>query len=391
MKLIHIIFLVLITTSFATISVYAQGEKQFSKSIFSKEISFVRVDTTHGSQTTIIEYPDFLVAIELPFVNHGADKSTNLTQDIPKAESFLRYLKKEYNNKPVKYVLSSHWHLHSISGITPFFNQGAVLVSTRKNWEYCVKNGLFGNLDTKNFEKQVLFVEKDTKILEKTSFPISILYLDENYTNKPTNDYLFFYMPKNKSMHASCMCAMNNIDFKKRPDFVYSDRITDLEKAITSRKLDVENLFKLTQEFDKDKKVYKLPVFNKGYFSEFKQRGKPMEQIVKGFVNYELDSLVSKKDAILHNLVEKKVSAQMINSTVYRCIKQKEYAKAVQWAQILNLYHVGEADFMDTMGEAYYYAGNITMAQSISNQLAVLNPKFTNQMKVWEQNKLNSH
>jgi hypothetical protein len=46
---------------------------------------------------------------------------------------------------------------------------------------------------------------------------------------------------------------------------------------------------------------------------------------------------------------------------------------------------------MDTMGEAYYNAGDFSIAQHISNQLAVLNPNFTNQFKVWEQNKLNEN
>jgi hypothetical protein len=220
-------FLVTLTV---TLSSFAQSDKQFSRTVFSKDISFVRTDTTHGSQTTVVEYPNFLVVIELPMIDEGGSRATNLEQDIPKAERFLDFLKKQYNNKPIKYVLSSHWHLHSTSGITPFLNQGATLVSTKKNWDYCVKNGLFGDSDFKTLEKQVLFVEKDTQILEKTENPISVLYLDETYTNKPTNDYLFFFMPKVKCMHASCMCAMNEIDFKQRPNFIYNDRVTDLEK-----------------------------------------------------------------------------------------------------------------------------------------------------------------
>jgi hypothetical protein len=373
----------------ATISLYAQSGKEFSRTVFSKEISFVRIDTTHGSQSTVIEYPNFLVVIELPMINEGGGKSTDLVQDIPKAERFLEYLKKDYNNKPVKYVLSSHWHLHSLSGITPFFNQGATLVAAKTNWAYSIKNGLFDKMDIKLFEKQIIQVSKDTTILNKTDFPISVLFLDESYTHKPTKDYLFFYMPKNKCIHASCMCAMNEIDFKQKPEFIYNDRVTDLEKAIKSRNLEVENLFKLTAEFDNDKQSYKVPVFNKSYFEEFKQRGTPMEAVVKGFFNYELIFLQSNKDSILNNLVTKKISSQVINATVYECIKQKAYKKSVQWAQILNLYHIGEVNFIDTMGEAYYNAGELTLAQHISNRLTILNPKFTNQFKTWEQNKLN--
>lgn len=387
MKFIYTSLIALVSTT----ALYAQSDKQFSRNIYSKNISFVRTDTIHGSQSTVIEYPNFLVVIELPMIDKGADRSVNLVQDIPRAESFLNYLKKEYNNKTVKYVLSSHWHLHSLSGITPFFNQGAILVAAKTNWEYSVKNGLFGNTDTKTLEKQVIQISKDTTLLNNTNFPISVLFLDETYSHKPTKDYLFFYMPKNKCIHASCMCAMAEIDFKQRPEFIYNDRVTDLEKAIKLRNLDVENLFKLTAELDKDKKSYRLPVFKKSYFEEFKQRGKPMEEIVKGYSNFELGYLQTSKDSILHTLITKKISPQVINSTVYACIKNKEFLKAIEWAQILNIYKIGDESFMDTMGEAYYNAGDFIMAQQISSRLTELNPKFINQFKEWEKAKQTSN
>jgi hypothetical protein len=391
MKFIYTLLLALV----ASTSLYAQSEKQFSKTVFSKEISFVRTDTAHGSQSTVIEYPKFLVVIELPMIDEGGGRSTNLVEDIPKAERFLNFLKKEYNNKPIKYVLSSHWHLHSLSGITPFFNQGAILVAAKTNWEYSNKNGLFGNTDTKGFENQVIQISKDTTILNNTNFPISVLFLDNTYSNKPTQDYLFFYMPKNKCIHASCMCAMIEVDFKQMPDFMYSDRVTDLEEAIKSRKLDVEYLFKLTAEYDKDKKIYKLPVFTKSYFEEFKHRGTPRAAAtakdVNIYKNYELSYLQLNKDSILHSLIMKKTPSQVINSLVYTLIKEKAFLKAVHWAQVLNLYQIGDFDFLDTLGEAYYNAGDFVLAQNISNQLALLNPTFSNQYKAWELAKQKGH
>jgi hypothetical protein len=176
---------------------------------------------------------------------------------------------------------------------------------------------------------------------------------------------------------------------------MYSNRVTDLEKAIKSRKLDIEYLFKLTAEYDKDKNIYKLPVFTKSYFEEFKQRGTPRAAAeakeVNIYKNYELSFLKLNKDTILHSLINKKIPSQLINSLVYILIKEKEFLKALQWAQVLNLYQIGEFDFMDTLGEAYYNAGDFAMAQNISNQLALLNPKFPNQFKAWELTKQTGH
>jgi hypothetical protein len=384
-----ILLLCLIQLSFMKL-VNAQTATSFIKTNYTKEISFIKMDTIHNSQSTIIEYSDFLVVIELPFIDEGANKASNLTQDIPKAEAYLNYLKTEYK-KPVKYVLSSHWHLHSLSGITPFFKEGAVLIAAKSNWEYSVKNGLLGTEDAQALTSKVVQVTNDTMLLAKSKFPIQVLFLDKTYTHKPTKDYLFFYFPKNKTIHASCMCALNTIDFKARPEFIYNDRVTDLEKAIQTRSLAVENLIKLSAEYDKEKKAFKLPVFTNAYFSEFKQHGKPMESLVKTYSNYELSFLKNNTDSILHNLLINKVSPQILNSAVYDCMKQKEFLKAVKWAQILNLYQPGEPNFIDTLGEAYYFSGDLDMAKYYNNLLTTLNPKNPNPIKSWEQNKLNSN
>lgn len=368
---------------------FSQSKSPFNKTSFSKEISFIRTDTTQGTQSTIIEYSKFLVVIELPLIHDGANRSTNLVEDIPKAEKFLAFLQAEYH-KPVKYVLSSHWHLHSLSGITPFFASGTKLVVAKSNWDYSIKNGLLGPAQAN--PKQLIEISKDTTILADTQNPIQVLFLDESYTFKPTKDYLFFYLPKSKTLHASCMCAMAQVDFKQRPEFVYNDRVTDLDKAISSRHLPVEHLIKLTAEYDKNSKTYRQPAFANTYFTEFKQHGTPMHAVVKKYSDCDLSLLTSGQDSILNHLVEKKISAQIINSTVYSCIKHKEYQKAVAWARILNLYQSGDFNFIDTLGEANYFLGNLEMAKHYSALLFQSDAiKFPNAIKTWEQNKNESH
>lgn len=368
---------------------FTQSKNPFTKTSFSKEISFIRTDTTQGTQSTVIEYPKFLVVIELPLIHDGANRSTNLVEDIPKAERFLAFLQDEYH-KPIKYVLSSHWHLHSLSGITPFFASGAKLVVAKTNWDYSIKNGLLGS--SKADSKKLIQISKDTTLLNDTQNPIQILFLDQTYTFKPTKDYLFFYLPKSKTLHASCMCAMSQIDFKQRPDFVYNDRVTDLDKAISSRHLTVEHLIKLTAEYDKENKTYRQPTFGNSYFTEFKQRGTPLHAVVKKYSDCDLSLLTSGQDSILNHLVEKKISAQIINSTVYSCIKQKEYQKAVAWARILNLYQSGDLNFIDTLGEANFFLGNLEMAKHYSFLLFQSDAlKFPNAIKTWEENKAESN
>lgn len=380
MKSVALALLILISASVAA------QKNQFTRTSFSKEISFIRFDSAQAAQSTVIEYPKFLVAIELPMIEEGGERSTNLEEDIPKAEKYLAYLEDEYR-KPVKYVLSSHWHLHSLSGITPFFKKGAKLVAAKSNWEYSLDNGLINDKDVTALNRQVISITADTTLLSDTKNPIDVLFLDKTYTFKPTKDYLFFYLPASKSMHASCMCAMATIDFKQQPKFVYNDRVSDLEKAITNRKLMVDHLIKLSAEFDSQTKSFKPVTFTNDYYSEFKQRGTPVHIVVKNYSVCSLEKLTLQRDSILHHLVDKKISPGIINAAVYACIRDKQFEKAVEWAKLLNLYSAGNTGYIDTLGEACFRADNSKLAKYYSNLLAELDSKaFPDALKTWEKN-----
>jgi len=371
---------------FLPFSVVSQSKFEFQRTSFSKDISFIQLDSATGVRSTVVEYPKFLVVIELPMYQDGANRATNLAEDVPKATRYLHYLKATYN-KPVKYILSTHWHLHSLSGITPFFEAGAKLVAARTNWDYSTQNGLLTSEATKQFQKQVVSINRDTVLLSNTSNPIQVWFLDQEYTFKPTKDYLFFYFPKDKSLYASCMCAMNQVDFEKRPEFVYNDRVSDLDRAIQKRQAPVENLLKLSAEYDAATKSYRTPSFTQNYFTEFKQHGTPMHQVVKTYAEMDLPTLTSRRDSLLCNLVEKNVSPQIINAAVYDCLKQKRFDNAIAWAQLLNLYQSGQPNYLDTMGEAYYQAGNTAMAKYYSTVLKKMDEKnFGDALANWARN-----
>jgi hypothetical protein len=383
MKTFSFFILLLLSTQVAA------QQNRFNRISFSNEISFIRFDSAQAAQSTVIEYPEFLVVIELPMIEEGGGRSTNLEEDIPKAEKYLAYLKREYH-KPVKYVLSSHWHLHSLSGITPFFNKGAKLVAAKSNWQYSLDNGLMKGKDVNALSQQVISITADTTLLSDTINPIDVLFLDNRYTFKPTKDYLFFYLPTCKTVHASCMCAMATIDFKQRPEFVYNDRVSDLERAMTSRNLQVDYLIKLSAEYDKESSTYKPVTVTNAYYSEFKQRGTPMHVVVKNYSTCSLEKLTLQRDSIFHHLVDKKVSPAIVNAAVYDCIRYKEFEKAVEWAKLLNLYSAGDTDYIDTLGEAHFRAGDSTMAKYYSGLLAQRDSKaYPNALKTWEKNKEN--
>jgi hypothetical protein len=365
----------------------AQQRFSFQRTSHSAEISFVQLDSAKGLRSTVVEYPKYLVVIELPLIDAGANKADHLTEDIPKAQEYLRYLQAEYK-KPVKYVLSTHWHLHSLSGITPFFEHGAQLVVAQSNWEYSLQHGLLNAEQASKYRSQVINISRDTLLLARSANPIQVWWLNEQYTFKPTKDYLFFYFPKSKSLYASCMCAMNHVDFAQRPKFVYSDRVSDLDSAIRVRQAPVDNFIKLTAEFNADSRAYREPVLSRTYFSEFIKRGTPMHVAVKKYTAVPLSRLEHHRDSVLIELFEQQVSPGLINAAVYECLKEKDWQKAVAWAQVLNLYMPGDPDYIDTLGETYFLAGNIKLAEYYSKLLKRLDAEnFPDAMKTWAHNK----
>jgi len=381
--------IICITILAANFRAQAQNVNDFNINNYENNIFFITMDTSHSSQTTVIEYPEFLVLIELPFIDEGAGKSTDLSEDIERAEEFIKFINDKFKNKPVKFVMSSHWHLHSLSGITPFFKQGTKLITTENNWQYSIDNGFLGTLNPNDFNSDILKINKDTTLLSETNFPIQVIYLDSTYKNKPTKDYLFFYFGNNKTLHASCMCALSDIDLDTRKDYVYSDRLTDLNRVITDRNLTVENIIKLGRSKNSDGN-YMTPVYSDTYMNRFMDKGKPMIQAVNEFTMISEENLIINRDSILNQIIIKKVSTQIINQAVYECIKLKEFKKAVALAQLLNLYSPGDLNLIDTMGEAYYNAGELALANYYNLLIIKKDPKFGGGIKVWEQNKINS-
>lgn len=377
--------LCLLSSLLIPLALTGQSKDSFIWREHSKNIAFITMDSVHTSQTTVIEYPKFLVLIELPFMDFGADKSTDFKEDTETAERLITFLKKRYS-KPVKYVLSSHWHLHSLSGITPFFKEGAKLVAAKSNWAYSVNSGLVGDKSVKYFSKNVVGITRDTTLLAKTDFPIDVVYLDSSYAYKPTNDFLFFYFPKSKTLHTACMCALTEVNLETRKGFTYSDRLTDLNRSINTRNLNVEHIIKLGR-FEKSD-TYLPPVFNYSYLQKFMQAGKPMHVAVKQFTDLKLTELLQKKDSLIQLAVQANTSPQIINQAVYNFLKIKDYERAVAMANLLILFKPNDPNYIDTLGEAYYAMGNTVLANYYNDLLLKINSSFEGGIKTWEHNKI---
>jgi len=101
-----------------------------------------------------------------------------------------------------------------------------------------------------------------------------------------------------------------------------------------------------------------------------------------------LDRLNHDRDSLLNVLVQQKVSPALLNSVVYECLREQAWPKAVAWAHILNLVEPGDTNYIDTLGEAYYQSGNLSMAEYYSRVLQRLDAQnFPDALATWARNK----
>jgi hypothetical protein len=367
-------------------SAEAQSQEQFTLHRHSDMISFITMDSTHSAQTTVIEYPEFLVLSELPFSDQGADKSTDLSEDIPRADRFIQFINREFGNRPVKFVISSHWHLHSLSAITPFFDNGTRLITTKNNWAYSVTHGFLGTVSAEKYASQIVEIGTDTTILAETNFPIRVLYIDTTYKNKPTDDYLFLYFPANKTIHASCMCPLPQVDLAVKKNIIFSDRLSDLHEAISRRNLPIDTIIRLGRS-EPVTGTYLPPVFTRSYFDDYMNHGISMHTAARQFTEMDRERISRRQHEILSDAMRNNTPASVINQAVYNCIRTKDFDKAVALARILVLYSPGELNYIDTMGEAYFMAGDSTAAFYYDGLLKKKDPKFGGGLKSWEENR----
>ncbi len=167
---------ILVLISFSLFSSIT-GQENLIRKKYKKNISFIRIDSTYNAQSTIIEYDDFLVLLELPSIENSNYRKKGLTAETKQGELVLNYLQKEYK-KPVKYIFCSHWHLHTLSGILPYLESNCQLITTSKSWKRSVDKGVLNPDDLEKYRSRVIKVDKDTTFLSNSNYPIRLVYLN---------------------------------------------------------------------------------------------------------------------------------------------------------------------------------------------------------------------
>lgn len=313
-----------------------------------------------ASKSTIVEFKDYLVMIEVPIIDKGGG-ATELIDHISGGEKVLQTLKNYFPTKPLKYILHSHWHMHSISSITPFIKNGVSIVSTKLNFDVLSKfmDASVVESNMKNF----IFVEGDSLVIsDGENEIIAYRFEQKDYPSTPTKDYLYFYIPKHNCMHAACMYTKwtgEPVDGKQ----VLSGREENLYNFITSKNINPDYLIRLTNEKSEPNEMQ--PFDN---LSDVNQNGIRSADIMSKYLALDALSLKQNRDEIVKEALLKKIPASIFNNCVYSELRKKQLDRALSFAIIQTMINPSDANSWDTLGEVYYFMGETEIAISYENQ-----------------------
>jgi hypothetical protein len=160
----------------------------------------------YSNKSVIAEFADFLAVIEFPQVD-------SLSNEL------ITRLGKEFPKKPIRYVLHSHHHSHSISAFDPFLQRTkARLVTTRYNLEQV--KGL--TKDTARLMREAIVYQGSYTIKDRTN-ELRLMEMRQSEYNVPTPEYNVFLFPKQSSMVTGCLY--------NKPE-AYHEVVNDRKKAL---------------------------------------------------------------------------------------------------------------------------------------------------------------
>lgn len=339
-------------------------------------IYFMYYDSSK-SKSTIVEFKDFLVLIEVPVKDKASDDQ-NLKDHSSGGEKVIATLENFFPGKPLKYVLSSHWHAHSISSVKPFISRGITLVTTEKNF---AKLKTFIDEETMaEYGKNIFFVKDDSLVInDEVNKIVAYKFEKKDYPSTPTEDYLYFYFPERGLFHCGCMFPK----WEGGPVYgkdILSSREVDLYKFINSKNIDPGSIIRLSREKD----VSDLTEL--GHLVRVNESGIRSADILKSFLEIDEKVLVEKRDSLVQELVINNVPSSIINNCVYRMFEANNLSKALNYAKIQAMYNPSDANVWDTLGEAFFLQGNYELAAMYEKQSRIIDPLFNAGRAVWEEN-----
>ncbi|MBN9485107.1 MAG: hypothetical protein J0H46_17270 [Bacteroidetes bacterium] len=363
----RILLLFLLMPLFAVADVKIKSFKKMGDGLY-----IMYYDTTatkhYVTKSTVVEFKDFIVLIEMPISTDGAG-ATNLTDHSAEGEVVLATLKEKFPHKPLKYVLSTHWHPHSISSVIPFISRGITVVTTKKNYKRISE--YIDSATYAKYSKYIHFVgDEEFSIKDKTNSIIGYRIDRKEYPHIPTEDFVFYYLPKYNFLHTSCMFQRFK-DFRVLGKEMISVRAEDVHQFIEAHKMSPACFITTDTWFDDGSGLSSGDTLTVMY-----QKGITMTALEDHLLQMDMSLLENNSDSVVHYVMDNGIPLSILNSAVYTCLKKHDLGKALAIARIQALVSPSTPNSWDTYGEVYWFMGDKKMAKHYEKQCKRIDKEF---------------
>lgn len=321
------------------------------------------------TKSTVVEFSDFIALIEVPISNDGIG-AVNLKDHSEGGNRVLEFLKKSFPEKPLKYVLSSHWHPHSISSILPFISRKITVVTTRAN--FVRLSEFVDSAAYREYGNYVQFVDGDSlEIQDPSNRIVAYRFTKKEYPNVPTQDFLYFYLPTNNCLHSSCMFQrlLGRVVYGKE---MISSRVEDLHRFLETKQIVPQHVITTDTYWDGADGMISGDTLQQMF-----RAGITMGSIESDIQHLSVETLTTKTDSLVKNYALNGVPVNMLGRAVTAALHEKDLTRGLALARLQALVNPSDPNAWDTFGEVYYFLGETGLARMYAWQSTRIDKNFT--------------
>jgi hypothetical protein len=341
---------------------------------------FLRYDSSAlqrwQSKSLIVEFKNFVVLLEMPVVY----SNSNITDHVAEGEIIYNSIASKFKNKPLKYIVSSHWHPHSISSIEPFISKGVKIITTAENLK--ILQPMIDSSVYVKYGSNIITLKTDSMVIQDKKNHIVLYKINKSeYSYLPTTDFIFSYLPKYQVLQTSCMYQR----FRKAKigeKEMISGRTENLNQFVKKMQIPVKK-FTCTDVFFDESDGF----ISKDTLDALMLDGRGMLEVESELKKIELKQLIQKNDSLIQAFQTGNIPTSIINKLIYSYLETKNYEMAVAWGKLLVFLRPNISNYWDTLGEVYCLMGNLKQAETIEKMCKTLDPNYSGGIKEWSKNK----
>jgi hypothetical protein len=193
----------------------------------------------------------------------------------------------------------------------------------------------------------------------------------------PTDDYLYFELPRYHAVYAGCMF----MQWQGAPVLgreLVTAREDDLYKLLTTGREPPAQLLRVDREPGHELIAFAGLAHTVAY-------GVRSRELAERYRGLSADELRSQRARLLADAVRDGIPASILNDVVYAALRAHELDRAFELALLQVLLAPASANAWDTLGEVCYFRGDRALALTYQRQARKLDPKAEGGEAVWQQ------